>query len=169
MWRSLLGKRSLFERAAAHNTAWWVNQQLGCWQYPAIKATIKFRVTLQWIWQVVLTLGRGTRAPGPIHLSLSRVIQKNLIERMVDERRGKEAWGHLLAANLAKDSSTGAKHICVSMWSFFFFFLLLYWHGRRWIISRIQGLTSPVWVLGSKEKKNNVVAVHQKLAKHCEY
>lgn len=73
--------------------------------------------------------GEGTRAPGPIHLSPSRVIQKNVIERMVDERRGKEAWGHLLAANLAKDSSTGAKHICVSMWSFFFFFFtaLLTW------------------------------------------
>lgn len=86
---------------------------------------------------------------------------------MVDELTGKEAWGPLLAANLAKDSSTGAKHICVSMWSL----LLRYQHGRRWIINSLHGFnfSSPVEFLEVDKKTLNVVAMHQKFAKHCKY
>lgn len=108
--------------------------------------------------------GEGTRAPGPIHLSLSRVIQKIWWKgwwmSREERKHGGIYWLPTWLKTVALERNTSV-YPCGH-------FLLLYWHGRRWIISRIQGLTSPVWVLGSKEK-NNVVAVHQKLAKHCEY
>lgn len=164
MWRSSLRKSFLFERAAAHNMAWWVNQQLGCWQYPAIKATIKFRVTLQWIWQVVLTLGREQGRPvWSICLrvgSSKKIWWKGWWLSREERKHGGIYWLPTWLKTAALERNTSV-YPCGH-------FLLLYWHGRRWIISRIQGLTSPVWVLGSKEQ-NNVVAVHQKLAKHCEY
>ncbi len=116
--------------------------------YPAIKAVIKFRVTLQWIWQVVLTLGREQRR---LVWSICLWVgsSKKSEGKMVDELTGKEAWGPLLAANLAEHNSTAVKHICVSMWSF----LLLYWQedNQRYF----QGLIlQSGWVLGSTKTQS---------------
>lgn len=81
------------------------------------KGIIKFRGTLLWIWQVVPTLGREQ---GRLVRSICLWIgsSKKSEGKMVDKLTGKEAWGPLLAANLAEHSSSGEKHICVSMWSF---------------------------------------------------
>lgn len=137
MGSSYLRKCSLlYKAAAADNMAWWMSQQLARWQSnPAVKAVIKFRVTLRWIWLAGCPdSGEGTRVPGLIHLSLHQIIQKR---KMEVEPHGNEL---LLAANLAEHSSTAVKHICESMWSFF----LICRRGQKEDNQQYSGFAPPV-------------------------
>lgn len=114
-----------------------MNESAACelTKHPVIRAVIKFKVTLQCIWLVVLN---PRREQGCLVWSICPCIRssKKSERKMGDELTGKWEWEPLLAANLAKHSSTAAKHICVSMWSF----LRLHWRGSRNVIINIQGL-----------------------------
>lgn len=117
MWRS--EKRALCYKRQ-QRTIWldeWVSSLCADKVPCNKKGIIKFRGTLLWIWQVVPTLGREQ---GRLVRSICLWIgsSKKSEGKMVDKLTGKEAWGPLLAANLAEHSSSGEKHICVSMWSF---------------------------------------------------